>query len=76
MMKAYKVILLIVDHDDLGPEEIGTVLERQKYPNWCIYPRVQRIFGADIGEWTDEHPLNQIGATTRDYDWRDTGVRP
>ncbi|KKN69878.1 hypothetical protein LCGC14_0437020 [marine sediment metagenome] len=57
-MKAYRVTLVIVDHDELGPDEISSVLENSRYPNHCIYPRVAHLEGLDIGEWVDSHPLN------------------
>lgn len=57
-MKAYKVELLIVDHDELGPDEIVVTLENTKYPNWCIDPIVLTTEEADIGDWEDTHPLN------------------
>lgn len=58
-MKSYKIELLINDHDEVGAEEIKTILEEQKYPNWCIAPLVADIKEADIGEWNDEHPFNK-----------------
>lgn len=54
-MKAYKVELLVIDHDDVGEGEITFVLEDVKY----IYPKVMSIQSKDIGEWDDDHPLNQ-----------------
>lgn len=58
-MKSYKIELLINDHDEVGAEEIKTILEEQKYPNWCIAPLVADVKEADIGEWSDEHPFNK-----------------
>lgn len=54
-MKAYKVELLVIDHNDVGEGEITFVLEDVKY----IYPKVMSIQSKDIGEWDDDHPLNQ-----------------
>jgi hypothetical protein len=56
-MKVYKVELMIIDHDEVG-EDIKSVIEDQKYPNYCIYPEVMDIKCREIGEWTDDHPLN------------------
>lgn len=67
MTKAYKLEVLIVDHDELGAEEIAKVIEEQKYPNWCIYPYVIRSHEKDIGEWDDDHPLNQ-GCMLEEFD--------
>ena len=33
-MKAYKVELLIIDHDEVGKEQIVEIIENTKYPNW------------------------------------------
>jgi len=59
-MKVYKVEVLIVDHDDLGPDEIQVVLENTRYPNHCMYPTVMKIESRDIGEWEDSHPINSM----------------
>lgn len=67
-MKAYKVELLIIDHDNVGEEGIREVLENESYPNHCIAPRVKSIEGRDIGEWTDEHPLNKRLTAGAAYD--------
>lgn len=56
-MKVHAVTILIVDHDDLGAQEIQNVLENQNYPNDCIRPCVMRVDTQTV-EWTDEHPLN------------------
>ena len=68
IMKVYKVILSIIDHDELGSEEIKGVLEDTKYPNWCIAPRVHDIKGVDIGEWNDDHPLNHIATEKTEFE--------
>ncbi len=67
-MKAYKVEILIIDHDGLGAESIKDTLENTRYPNWCICPDVKSIEGVDIGEWSDEHPLNHRLKANAEYD--------
>lgn len=57
-MKVHKVEVLIVDHDDIGSEEVRVVLENQKYPNWCMSPIVQAIETREV-KWSDDHPLNR-----------------
>lgn len=57
-MKAYKLEVLVIDHDGIGGEEIRDVLENTRYPNRCISPDVKNIIEKDIGEWDDDHPLN------------------
>lgn len=58
-MKAYKITLLVIDHDEIGREAITDALEHTHYPNHCIAPDVRAVEEADIGEWTDDHPLNR-----------------
>lgn len=67
-MKAYKVELLIVDQDELGPEDIVSELENTKYANHCISPRVKKITEKDIGEWSDNHPLNKHSTRDEEYE--------
>ena len=57
-MKAYKIELLIIDHDELGADNIKYTIENTRYPNRCIYPSVMSSIERDIGEWDDNHPLN------------------
>ena len=64
-MKAYRVELLIVDHDGIGCDGIIIAIENTKYPNRCIAPSVIEIDVAEIGVWSDDHPLNSF-ATQED----------
>ena len=67
-MKVYKVEMLIIDHDELGEQEITDVLENTRYPNHCIAPTVMKTIEADIGEWDDDHPLNNTNACKSEYE--------
>jgi hypothetical protein len=67
-MQAHKVTLLIIDMDELGREEIKEVIENTHYPNRCIDPEVYNIETVEIGEWYDDHPLNQTA--TANIEWR------
>jgi hypothetical protein len=58
-MKVYKVTLCIIDHDRLGPEGIASALENAHYANRCISPQVMACEDQDIGEWSDDNPLNR-----------------
>ena len=49
---------IIIDHDAVGKKGIKDVIENAHYPNRCIDPRVMDIQERDIGEWSDDHPLN------------------
>jgi len=66
-MYVYKVEIMVVDLDELGPQEIKDVFENIKYPNHCMSPEVMDIEGRDIGEWDDEHPLNNIHKSEAEY---------
>ncbi len=66
-MKAYKLEILIIDLDKVGKDEIVSILENTKYPNWCISPDVKSIEEADIGEWHDDHPLNKKASCDEEY---------
>lgn len=66
-MKAYKVELLIIDHDEMGGDGIKDVIENVKYPNYCIAPEVKQINCVDIGEWNDDHPLNSYATSDDEY---------
>lgn len=58
-MKAYKIELIVVDHENMEEEQIIVALENTRY----IHPNVIRCEGVDIGEWDDGHILNQRGTT-------------
>jgi hypothetical protein len=48
-----------VDLDGIGAEEAASVLENNRYPNRCMAPTVLEVETVDIGEWSDDHPLNR-----------------
>ena len=66
-MKAYKIEVYVLDYDGVGEEGIKYHLENTKYPNWCIAPNVISIQEADVGEWSDDHPLNKHDSFTEEY---------
>ena len=66
-MKAYRITILIIDSDNVGKEEVVRILEDTKYPNYCISPEVLDVKEADVGSWSDEHPLNHSGAEKTNY---------
>ena len=67
-MKVYKLEVYVIDFDELGGEEIKATIENQKYPNWCIIPSVKKIEERDIGEWDDNHPLNNSDTCDAEYE--------
>lgn len=58
-MKAYKVVLLVIDDENVGEKNITSYIEDARYPNRCIAPQVMAIDGREIGDWHDDHPLNK-----------------
>lgn len=67
-MKAYKVTVLIIDMDEIGQEGVETVIENTKYPNHCIDPTIMEIEESEIGEWSDNHPLNSCDTHRAEYE--------
>lgn len=66
-MKAYKVELLIIDFDQLGVDGVRQEIENANYANDCINPHVMLMEARDIGEWSDDHPLNNIEKSDEAY---------
>jgi len=62
-MNAYKIEILVINFDEMSEQDIIDTLEHTKYPNRCIGPQVLSSKEADIGEWDDDHPLNQNSTT-------------
>lgn len=73
-MKVYKVEIMVIDFDELGRDGIVEEMENVRYPNRCLSPTVMNITERDIGEWTDDHPLNSISKAHAEYE-RLFGVR-
>ncbi len=59
VVKVHLIKLMVIDFDDLGADGVETELENARFPNDCVSPRVIDIETRDIGEWTDDHPLNK-----------------
>jgi len=57
-MKIYKLEVCVVDMDEIGIEAISETIKATRYPNRCISPEVKGFEERDIGEWSDDHPLN------------------
>ena len=59
-MKAYKIEMIVVDHEGHGANMYYDIIENIRY----IYPNIISMVEADIGEWHDDHPLN-LGGTSK-----------
>jgi hypothetical protein len=64
MTQAFKVELLIIDHEGIGKAEVQVLLENQKH----LFPHVKAIKSVDLGEWTDDHPLNHKATIDAEYE--------
>lgn len=58
MTNIYRVVLLVIGHDDIDAAGVERMIENVRYPNHSIAPRVMEIETREV-EWTDDHPLNQ-----------------
>jgi len=67
-MQVHRIVIAIVDHDRLGVDEICDVLVNTRYPNDCINPQVLSAESADVGEWSDDHPLNHSNTCEAEID--------
>lgn len=67
-MKAYKLEILIIDHDCMDVKEVVETIENANFPNDCINPQVMDYAEVDIGEWTDDHPLNSKKTCKQEYE--------
>ena len=65
-VKVYKIELCVIDFEALGESETKEIIESQKYPNYCIAPRVKAIESREV-EWSDEHPLNKKATADQEY---------
>lgn len=62
MTKVHRIVLLVVDDDNLGADGVRKVLENARHH--CISPQVMACETREV-EWSDEHPLNMT-TTQRD----------
>lgn len=62
-VKVHKITLMVVDHDQIGVDQLQQVIENVNYPNDCCAPEVMAIESAEV-DWTDLHKINM--RATRD----------
>ena len=63
-MKAYKIEILVIDHENIGEENIIDTLNNVRYIN----AHVKSVKSADIGDWDDDHPLNNRKTADKEYE--------
>jgi hypothetical protein len=66
-MKVMRVEMFFIDFDEIGEDEAKSVIENTKYPNRCMYPEVKKVDVVDIGEWSNDHPLNNSKTCDEEY---------
>ena len=57
-MKAYRIVLLFIDHDGVGPADARDLIENARLPNHISPGKIMAMSEREIGEWSDDHPLN------------------
>lgn len=67
-MKVHKLEVFIIDFDNLGIDEIVTVIDNTRFANDSIAPRVLTTKTVDIGEWDDDNPLNRKATQKQEID--------
>jgi len=66
-MKAYRLEILIIDLDEIGRDSVIEEFKRARYANDRISPQIKSIEEKDIGEWSDDHPLNKRKTCDEEY---------
>lgn len=57
-MKVYKMTLMFLDFDNVGPDGAKSLIENARLPNRIDPGSVMELEEREIGEWEDENPLN------------------
>lgn len=57
-VRVYRMEVLVIDHDQLGPDGARSALENARYPNDCMSPKVVAL-DERLLDWSDDHPLNK-----------------
>jgi len=65
-MKVYRVEVMVIDFDNIGPGGVKDVIEHTRYPNWAIHPEVKGIDTREVN-WSDRHPLNIMDTADQAY---------
>jgi len=72
-MKAYKLEILVINHEDMSLENILIELSHSHHIN----PQVQSVSETDIGPWHDDHPLNKkltCNEMFKQLDWKEVKI--
>ena len=67
-MKVHRLVLMVIDFDGLGADDVVTEMVNARFSNDCISPSVMDIQTREIGEWSDDHPLNCAATSDAAFD--------
>lgn len=67
-MQIHKLIVSVLDFDQLGADGVKQALENTRFANDCISPSVRAIESRDIGEWSDDSPLNRRDTAQAEFE--------
>lgn len=67
---AYKVVLLVIDHENMGEMAVRETLETNRH----VSPHVMGIECQHV-DWNDDHPLNKKGTQEEAFRRMFGGVR-
>ena len=66
-MQVMKLVVTVIDFDGIGADGVKDAIENARYPNRCISPEVRSVEVRDIGEWSDDNPLNHPDKSEAEY---------
>lgn len=66
-MKVYRMTVMFIDFDGIGPDSACSTIEDVRLPNHTINGVVMDIDEREV-EWTDNHPLNNRGTRSDAFD--------
>lgn len=66
-MKVHKLEIMVVDFDEVGADEVASMIVNARYPNHAIAPLCMDLKTVDVGEWHDENLLNNKRTATDEY---------
>lgn len=64
--KIHKLVISVIDFDDMGIKDVISTIENARYPNRCISPSVVESETAEV-DWSDEHPLNYRSTSVGEF---------
>lgn len=63
-MKVMKLVLMVIDTDNMGEEAIKSRIESCR----DVYPEIKSVEIREIDDWRDDHPLNNIMTSDQEFE--------